>query len=149
MKRLTIFAALAISVLACAAGPAFAQAASDTTVTIPYGAAINDFAQAALVGIGIAVAASFKFLPAHIQWGMQVTRADQLIEKGFAYARSQSAEKLGGLSATIDVKNKYVKDTLQYAVDHYAKIVDKLGGPALFEQKIAARVQEWIEDAVT
>jgi len=141
MKFLIAFliAALALT------SPAFAQAVSDTTVTVPYGQWATDLAMAAIAAIGGAAAAAISHLPMQWRWLATVARADQLLEKALAKARSEIGAKLAPDSFTVDVRSKLLADALRYCVDQYPALVKRLGGPELVRQKLQARLQEWIE----
>lgn len=136
----------AVAILALAS-PAFAQAVSDTSVTVPYGVPVGDVAVAVLTAIAAAATFGMRFLPTHVQWALKLARADQLMEKALAAARAKVTEEISPRTITFDVKHRLVADALRYAVAHYPKLVDQLGGPALVQEKLQARLQEWIEKA--
>lgn len=131
--------------LAFAATPAFAQAASDTTVTIPYGQLVGEVATAALLALGGAITYAFRFIPAHLRWIVSVAKIDQLLEKALAKARAEITESITPKEWTVDVKNKMVANALQYAIGHFPSMIDQMGGIDKAREKLQARLQEWIE----
>lgn len=133
--------------------PALAQtvadATADTSVRVNYGSAVAEIATAALTGAGAAVLWAFRFLPSHVRWAMQLIQADQLLEKALAKARADVTNALDGKVWTIDVKNKVVAEALTYALKHFGRLVQSLGGADLVREKLQARLQEWIEKSVS
>jgi hypothetical protein len=171
MKRLlgaaALVAVLAFTALASFAAPdlAFAQSSSavsatppveivtcpttpaaDTTrVCAPAGDWVGD-AALALPGLlaTIIMGVILRFLPAQLKAFLttqRTTQLEQLLERGLGLGASRLADELKGKGISVDVKNKMLRDGLQYAIDHGApSLIKWAGGDGAIVEKLEARL---------
>lgn len=136
-----VSAAPPIEIVACPTTPA----ADTTRACAPAGDWVGDVAVAlpsllATIIMGVIL----RFLPAQLKGlltAQRTAQVDQLIERGLGMGASKLAEELKGKGLSVDVKNHFVAQGLQYVFDHGAPALIKwMGGQGRIAQKIEARL---------
>lgn len=132
----------AITLLSVAA---LAQAATDTTVTVPWGDTLAQVLTAAqetltvlLLGV---VAAAVAKLPGWAQIIINTWRVEQLLAKAITYGINTTVGAVKGEQLQVEVGNVVVKKALDYAIASAPGwLIAWMGGEAMVKQKIMARV---------
>lgn len=138
-----------VAAIGCAAlllsAAAFAQAATDTTVTVPWGDTLAQILTAAqetltVLLLGVMAAAVAK-LPGWAQAIINTWRVDQMLAKAIAYGINTTAGAVKGEQLQADVGNAVVKRAVDYAIANAPGwLIGWMGGEAGVKQKIMARV---------
>ncbi len=133
--------ALAGSVLLALAAPAYAQDATSTVLSIPWGDWLSDAASTLIMVIGAVVAWGLRQLPARILSIVQTAQLDQLLLKGIDFAINRTAGASKGREMKVDVANEVLATALRYAIEHGPKWMIKwAGGELALRDKIIARL---------
>lgn len=151
LSKVGLFAVVALVALIVTpdAWAAVAPVADEgTRVSIPIGQWIDNGVGVVFGAVTLAAAAAFRALPAHIQWALTFVNANENLGKALAYARAELRKKYGTISWSPDVKSEAVANALRYGRDHFPRMIEqKFGGLRATEEKLAARLEEWIEQA--
>lgn len=122
-----------------AATPAASQNVS--SIAIPIGQWIGDFATFALPIIAAAVAWALRKLPANLQAILKTMQAEQLIGMAINYGLNAVAGAEKGKVLNVNTGNSVANEALSYVLAHGAgSLIDWLGGEAAVQQKIIARL---------
>lgn len=138
-----------VAAIGCAAlllsAAAFAQAATDTTVTVPWGDTLAQILTAAqetltVLLLGVLAAAVAK-LPGWAQAIINTWRVDQLLGRAIAFGINTTADAVQGQQLKVEVGNAVVKRAVEYAmVNGPGWLIAWMGGEDKLKMKIMARV---------
>ena len=140
MKSLRLMAALALA-FAAFATVAFAQ----STVTIPtgdYAADLAPFLTTAIVAVvgGLITFLLDKFVGSFATVNMR-NAVNQLLEKAVQFGINKALQNVPE-NVEVSVQNPVVAHALEYALKHGpVKLIAWMGGAAMIEEKILARIQ--------
>jgi hypothetical protein len=138
--------------------PSFAQAVADaapavepvtTIVQVPVGSWATTALGYLALSLGGVVVWGFRFLPPQLYALAMTVRADQLMQKGLAFAINSAAGKIPqGAVWTIDVRNDILRDFVVYLLAHGSDAVKAfIGTPADMAEKGFARLATPAVDA--
>lgn len=151
MKTVHLAGLAAVAALLACASPALAQAVAEegARVTFPIGEWVDNGVGLVFGAVAIAATAAMRSLPAHLQWALSFVQANENLGKALAFARAELKKKYGTISWTVDVRSEAIALALRYGRDHFPKMIEKrFGGLDATREKLAARLEEWIERAV-
>jgi len=121
---------------------------SSTSVTIPWGDWVSQAAGFLASIAATVIAWAVRKLPARYSALMQMTQAEQLLEKAVGYGLNAVAGASKGKTLSIDVGNAVVQQAATYVIANGpAWLISWLGGEAGIAQKIVARLT--LEEAAT
>jgi len=132
--------ALGLALALTLAVPAFA---AEGAVTIPWGDWLADAATAAGATILALAAWMLRFVPAAVHdWYLRLTgeRVEQLLERAVHYGINATAGAVRGRTLDVRIGSEVARRALEYAVKHAPELVKRLGGTALVNEKILARL---------
>lgn len=156
MKHLNLGLLCAVVVGVCAfamAAPAFAQVANanGTEVSVPIGQLAGaGFGLVGAIALGV-VTRVISVLPGPIKLALTLMGVNENLGKALAWGRRKVEEKYGAKVWTLDTRNVAVAEAVAWAANYAAtnfgkRVQGEYGGAAAVEQKLAARMQEWLEE---
>lgn len=146
MKYVHYCAAMALAFVALSAGPAFAQAASDTNVSLPWGDAAAEAVTIAGSAAWLLIAGVLTRFAGPVMVGFRITGLDQLLEKTLKGVFEKYADELRGKALTVDLKNAMVAEAARLAIEQGSKSLIKWAGAETIQQKILARWSDTLAD---
>ncbi len=134
-------AAILLLVLGPFVMPAFAQAASSTSVVIPWG----DWAAAALMTVSAVVLPvitwGLRLLPEQLQSLVRTAQVEQLLAKAVSYGINATAGAAQGRSLTVDIGSEVARHAVGYTIEQGPRWVEAwLGGQEGIRKRIIARL---------
>lgn len=121
--------------------PLAAYAASDTSVSIPYGQALSDWEPFVLSGFGVLITWALRHLPDNLVAILGNGRVELLLNNAIGYGYNAVAGAAKGKTLDVNVGNKVLAEALQYAIDNAPKwLLTWAGGPEGLAKKIWGRL---------